>query len=94
MAGQMKRKKEALKRLSESKIYEMVWRAKWIADDSETLLEAAQKLRAAADELEEWHKAGIVMKMKMVDDYAWLETFDATVAKKFGLQGRKREDDE
>jgi hypothetical protein len=44
-------------------------RAKWTMDGAGTLLEAAAKLRAFADELDKMHKEGWTLEDSVEDDY-------------------------
>jgi hypothetical protein len=65
--------------------YEFSWRCKWLADEAESIPQMVQKLRQAADELEEMHGAGVVLDNPVRDDYAFLSTEDPAVAERFGF---------
>ena len=59
-----------------------------------------ESLRAAADQLDEMRKAGVILddSSEMADDYATLVTTDPNVASKFGMEDVREyldeEDDE
>ena len=74
--------------------YEMVWRAKWTADGATTLADAAKKLRAAADWLDEVDAAGVVLREPIGDDHAFLITEDPEVAKKYEMWEQEDEDED
>ena len=48
--------------------YETI-RAKWTMDEAETLLEAAEKLRVYANDLEKMHNEGWRLREPIADDY-------------------------
>lgn len=66
--------------------YETIFRCKWLGDGAKTVAEIADHLREAARELDEMAEAGIALRAEMQDDYAFLETEDAEVAERFGLE--------
>lgn len=67
-------------------IYETLIRGKGLFDGSKTLLDMVDKCWDMADQLKEMHKAGIELTGEVEDDYAFLETEDGEVAKKFGME--------
>ena len=69
-------------------IYETIWRAKWTTDGATTIGEMTEKLLGAAKGLREMEAAGITLDHEVDDDYAYLVTDDAEVAKEFGLTPR------
>ncbi len=73
--------------------YETIFRCKWLGDGAKTVAEIADRLREAARELDEMAEAGIALREEMQDDYAFLETEDAAVAERFGLQEIEYEDE-
>jgi hypothetical protein len=80
--------------------YEMLWRNKWLTSEAKTIDEMIESLRAAADQLDEMRKAGVILddSREMADDYATLLTTDSNVAGKFGMEEEReyldKEDDE
>lgn len=66
--------------------YVMTWRNKWLTAEAKTIDDMAAMLRAAAAELEEMSRQGVILEEDGVgDDYAQLVTTDPKVAEKFGL---------
>lgn len=54
-------------------------------DGSKSLLDMIDKCWDMANELQEMHKAGVKLTGEVEDDYAFLETENGEVAKKFGM---------
>ena len=52
---------------------ESILRAKWCMDGAATLSQAAAKLRAFADEVEELEREGWQLTQPICDDYAFIE---------------------
>ena len=67
---------------------------------AKTIDEMIESLRAAADQLDEMRRAGVILddSSGMVDDYMTLVTTDPNVASKFGMEEEREyldeEDDE
>lgn len=75
------------------KEYETIIRAKCQMDGAETLLEAAEKLRELANELEAMHNDGITFNESVVDDYGFARTTDAELAKKYDMYELEMEEE-
>ena len=73
-------------------IYETIWRAKWTTDGATTIGEMIEQLLGAAKGLREMEAAGIMLDQPVDDDYAYLVTDDAAVAKEFGLTPRQEDE--
>ncbi len=65
--------------------YEGVWRAKGIAEEAATMDELIQRLEEEAEQLREMKAAGVKLSRPVEDDYAFLTTEDAKVAKRYGF---------
>lgn len=66
--------------------FETIFRCKGLVDDCKTLSEMAAALENAAKEIREMEADGVRLREAVADDYAFLVTTDATVAKKHGLE--------
>jgi hypothetical protein len=78
------------------KTYEMIWRNKWLTADAETIDDMINRLQEAANKLKEMKDAGIILNNSggsCADDYAFFETTDEEVAKRFELQEREDEEE-
>ncbi len=75
------------------KIYESIWRNKFLTIDATTLDEMIAGLQGAVYELTAMRDAGIVLETNS-DDYAFLTTTDAELAKKFGFEEKEDFDEE
>lgn len=73
--------------------YETIMRGKWMFDGSKSLLDMIDRCWDMANELQEMHKAGVKLTGEVGDDYAFLETEDGEVAKKFGMEKAEDEDE-
>ena len=73
--------KEARKR------YVTTWRNKWLTAEAKSIEDMIAMLRAAADELDQMRKDGVVLEDNggVGDDYAHLLATDPKVAEKYGL---------
>ncbi len=73
--------KEARKRFVKT------WRNKWLTSQAKSIDEMIVMVRAAADDLEQMQKEGVVLEDYggVDDDYALLVTYDPKVAEKYGL---------
>ncbi|NQT36586.1 MAG: nucleotidyltransferase family protein [Planctomycetes bacterium] len=69
------------------KRYVTTWRNKWLAAEAKSIEDMISMLRAAADQLDQMRKDGVVLDDNgaVGDDYAHLVTMDAKVAEKYGL---------
>ncbi len=69
------------------KRYVTTWRNKWLAAEAKSIEDMISMLRAAADQLDQMRKDGVVLDDDGAagDDYAHLVTMDAKVAEKYGL---------
>lgn len=76
------------------KVYETLWRNKWMTSDAKTIEDMILMIRGAADDLQAMKDAGITLDEDsgISDDYARLITTDPKVADTFGLE--LYEDDE
>ena len=70
------------------KIYETLWRNKWLTAEATTIQEMVELLRSATDLLERMAESGVTLDPDggTGDDYARLITTDVWVAKQFGLE--------
>ena len=78
------------------RLYETIWRNKWLTAEATSLGEMVHMLEAAAGELREMAAAGVELDTQgMGDDYAFLYTSDPAVAARFGFpEADIDEDDE
>lgn len=53
---------------------DIVWRAKWLADGCNTLLEISVRLREEADRLSQMHATGHILQSPVEDDYAFIKS--------------------
>ena len=69
----------------EPKVYEYLWRNKFLTLDAKSLDDMIETLRAAVDTLEAMKQAGVTLDPEggTEDDYARLITTDPKVAEKF-----------
>ncbi len=69
------------------KRYVTTWRNKWVIAEAKSIEDMISMLRAAADQLDQMRKDGIVLddNGRIRDDYADLVTTDGKVAEKYGL---------
>jgi hypothetical protein len=70
------------------RIYETLWRNKWLCSEATDLASFIACLKDAVASLESMAVAGIELDLKrssLNDDYAMLTTSDPEVAKQFGL---------
>jgi Ran GTPase-activating protein (RanGAP) involved in mRNA processing and transport len=74
--------------------FSTLYRCKWLADDSVTMSQMADKLEEAAKRLREMEVAGVRLDGKVQDDYAELITDDPAVAAKYDLQDMDADDEE
>jgi hypothetical protein len=75
-------------------LFEMTWRAKWLADGSKTVEQMAEMLEAQATYLRELAAAGVELADEVDDDYASLTTTDPDVAAKYEFHTVEDEDEE
>ena len=70
------------------KVYELLWRNKWLTSEAKSFDEMISMLRVAADELEAMQRDGVQLDLErggMEDDYASLTTTDHVIAEKYGF---------
>jgi len=69
------------------KKYVTTWRNKWLTSEAKSLEDMIDRLRSAADQLEQMRKDGVVLDDDggVGDDYARLVTTDPKVAEKYGM---------
>lgn len=74
----------------EETIFELTWRNKWLTSEAKDVKEMVACLRAAADELEQMAKDGLVLENggELQDDYAFFVTTDSQLAEKYGMHER------
>jgi hypothetical protein len=65
------------------KKYESIFRAKWTVDGAVTIVGMISALEAQIKYLRKLDAAGCTLRGKVEDDYAFIETNDPKVAKKF-----------
>jgi len=71
-------------------IYSCTWCNKWLTAEAKTIADMVEQLREAADELEAMQRAGVKLDPQgCPDDYAYLYTKNAKVAKRFGFERDK-----
>jgi hypothetical protein len=80
-----------------AKIYESIWRNKWITADCHSIPEMINQIRGAALYLEEMYNTGkitLINSEDISDDYAFFTTEDEAIAAKynFHLQDDELED--
>src|SRR5215218_1915614 len=93
----MTRKTNTRAQADESRLYEYVWRNKWLTAKAESIGDMIGSLQAAADELREMKSRGVTLDQGggVGDDYATLITDDPSVAEEFGFDDRDEgEEDE
>lgn len=76
------------------KAYTLTWRNKFLATEATTLDEMIDGLEAAVGTLKAMRAKGVTMVCGAEDDYAQLVTFDAEVAKEFGMDEEEDEEDD
>lgn len=75
------------KKSAKSRRYVLIWRNKFLTTEATSIGEMAKILREASENLEAMEKAGVTLEDGGVeDDYAFLVTEDAKVAKNFGME--------
>jgi hypothetical protein len=76
-------------------MFELLWRNKFIEPqaDEPTLPDLIAAMEAAVEELKQMHAAGVVL-YDAADDYYFLRTDSAAVAKKFGFAPAEDEDED
>ncbi len=67
-------------------VFEVTWRAKWLADGAKTIEQMAEALEAEAAHLRELAAAGVELADVVEDDYAFLTTTDPEVAAKYEFE--------
>ena len=75
-------------------VFEMTWRAKWLADGAKTIEQMAEALEAEAAHLRELAAAGVELADVVEDDYAFLTTTDPEVAAKYEFEQVEQEEEE
>ncbi len=68
--------------------YVMLWRNKWLTANAKSLDEMASMLHGAAQQLEAMKADGVLLDNgdSVSDDYAFLYTYDRTIAEKYGME--------
>lgn len=76
-------------------IYEMTWRNKFLTIDADSIDDMIEDLQSAVYKLEAMKKAGVKLDpdSNTEFDFAHLVTEDASVAKQFGFEEKKIEED-
>jgi hypothetical protein len=72
-------------------LFELTWRAKWLADGAKTMEQMAEALEAEATHLRELAAAGVELADVVEDDYAFLTTTDPEIAAKYRFEPIEKE---
>jgi hypothetical protein len=75
-------------------VFEVTWRAKWLADGAKTIEQMAEALEVEAAHLRELAAAGVELADVVEDDYAFLTTTDPEVATKYEFEQVEQEEEE
>lgn len=69
------------------KRYVTTWRNKWLTAEAKSIQDMVDRLRSAADHLEQMQRDGVLLEDDggVGDDYAHLVTLDPRIAEKYGL---------
>lgn len=75
--------------------YSTIWRNKWLTAEATSFDEMIKIYRETANYFEQLKRAGIELDMTAAeDDYIFLRTSDAQLAKEFGLEEDENFDEE
>ena len=75
-------------------IFELTWRAKWLADGVKSVEGMAQALEAEAAHLRTLAAEGVELKEEVEDDYAFLRTTDPRVAARYDFEAVEEQAEE
>jgi hypothetical protein len=81
--------------MDKEKIFETLWRNKWITANAKTIDDFITTFESLADMFKEWKEAGIKLETDsgIEDDYATFLTKDPVVASKYNFDLRDEEDE-
>jgi hypothetical protein len=79
---------------SRTQLFELTWRAKWLADGVESIEGMAQALEAEAAHLRRLAAEGVELKDEVGGDYAFLRTTDPGIAAKYNFEAVEEQDEE